>query len=310
MIVLRSLVLSFSVFWRLLIVMPVVIPITMVVAFAFSLVFFPLANLFVTIAQVFIGMIGIRAGMQALGAWNPPSLEKLILTSLKWGLLCFVLGLMIGIVAGVTVFALEGEGAWRQLQSALLANSGNLWWTLATSGTPLGWIVVGTIALIYAIGAALMVPMAASAHAASEKAQRLDVFWSFGASFPAMLVVLIGSAAVAAACGALFLSHAVVQDALIAAAAWLDGASPAAVPVDAMLRIAALLLVELWTYAWIFAAASLAFVRRRDEAAADSAVVPAPPAAAASGIAARAPAGPETPSAVDVRALRKSREQS
>jgi hypothetical protein len=300
MIFLKSIPLSLSVYWRLLVILPVLLPLAFIAALAFSSVWVFLAWFYFIVAQVFVSLVGIRAAFQALGEWNPPSFDRLLVAAFKWGLVFCVLGLAIFLMAGALAVALTRRDALSLLR--LVAGNGlDDWIALGASGTVLGLIFLGAAATYYLMSAALTVPMAASAHAATEGGRPLGLMWTFGARVPGILAVYLVALAVSLATGSVVVSTNGFAFAATVAVALVRGEGLPVPSWPDLARFAAMVLIEFWTYAWAFAVAALAFVSRRDEAAADSAVVTA---------GAAGPAGVVTPAAVDLRALRKSREQS
>jgi hypothetical protein len=266
MIVLRSIPLSFAVFWRLLIVLPVALPLVVVFAtlltFFWALVSVLLAVPVVVTAQTFLTMIGIRAGLQALGAWNAPSFDRLLGASFKWALVQIAVALVLFGPSGI-VLAVTGEYG-PEIFGALLSGDGySAWVSLLTSGTVFGTAMAVSLVLSFLAYAALMVPMAAAAFGAGADVQRLDLLWGLGSAFVSLLVVSVLAFAISILSGSAFASGEALGVAGIYTYAWAFDQKLPQLGSNEILRLAALTLLEVWTYAWIFAAAALAFTKRR-----------------------------------------------
>jgi hypothetical protein len=289
MIVLKSIPLSLSVFWRFLVVLPLFVPIALAVVLSFSLVLPFLAGVFSNIALTFATLVAIRAGFQAQGVSLTPVFSKLFFSSVKWGLFETVVYAVLAVTLALLLWLLTPFGPSELGGLARKADAkGGLEFVLSNPAI-LGVALVGSC-LIYGLAVAFSVPKAAAAYSAGEKVRPLEFLWGFGSGFFSIAVVIIASGLVSLFSGALLGSAGFVGYAVAQLVSWLTQNRPPEMPVAGLAALAGLTLLQIWSFCWIAAACALAFLQRlkRLEAERERMVPAAEP--------------------VDLRALRKSRE--
>lgn len=259
MIILRSIPLSFSVFWRFLVVMPLFVPLAGLVVLAFSLVFPFLAGLFAQIATTFAVMLALRGAYQARGVSGASVFGKLFGAALKWAGFELVVYLVIGIGIALALWLsaqLDMEGAIALLETPSL---GGIWAFFAASPFSSTVAVIG-IAVLYGLSIGFLVPKAAAGYSAGADAPGFDFFEGFGVSFLSLAVVAVASYAVSYLSGAAAGSVALVELAVNGLTSWWTGLRMEAPQQAALIKLALLVLVQIWSFCWLYAAAALAFL--------------------------------------------------
>jgi hypothetical protein len=291
MIVLRSIPLSFSVFWRFLVVLPLFAPIALAVVLSLSLILPFLAGVFSSIAMAFAALLAIRGGLQARGASLTPVFRRLLVSSIQWGLFETVVYAVIGISIGLALWLATPFGP-SELSDLVRQADPDVGLEFLTSSPAVLAIGLGGLCLIYGLSLSFSVPKAAAAYSAGEKVRPLDFFWGFGTSFFSLAVVMIAAGVIALFSGALFGTAALVGYGFGHVVAWITQGRPPAMPAPGLAMLAGLALIQIWTYCWFYAACALAFLRQLDRVEAEPGAERIVPQA----------------EPVDVRALRKSRE--
>lgn len=262
MIFLRSIPLSFSVFWRFLVVLPLFLPVAGVLVLVYSLFLPFLAAFFAQIAIAFAMMLALRGAYQARGVSGVSVFGRLFVAALKWGFFEAFVYLLIGFAMALAFWAL----AVMDLEQigALLASPEPpaLRDLLSASPVVLGIGIVGT-GLIYGLSVAFMVPKAAAGYAAGNAAEPLDFFWGFGTGFVSLALVMLAAAAISYLTGAMAGAAELLLHSVAVVSDWATGTEgDQPLPVAALALLAGLVLLQIWTFCWTYAAAAEAFLQR------------------------------------------------
>lgn len=291
MIVLRSIPLSFSVFWRFLVVLPLFAPIALAVVLSLSLILPFLAGIFSSIAMTFAALLAIRGGMQARGVSLTPVFGRLMVSSIQWGLFETIVYAVIMISIGLALWLATPIDP-SELGDVVRQADPDVGLELLTSSPAVLAIGLGGLCLIFGLSVSFSVPKAAAAYSAGVKVRPLEFLWGFGTSIFSLAVVMIAAGVISLLSGAVFGTAALVGYGFGHAVAWITQGRPPAEPPVSLVVLVGLALVQIWTYCWFYAACTLAFLRRLERVEADRGNEPIVPQA----------------EPVDVRELRKSRE--
>jgi hypothetical protein len=293
----RTLMLSLSIFWRMVLVIPVYI--TFATCFAFGALFIPLSGLMIaavagltapallamtallliafTMISVIANIIAIRAGLSARDAWGPPDFIRLLKVGFQYSLFhtlasLFILGLATG-----ALIVLHLSGVVEGMAELNRINPNDL--TTLQNLHPAVLTIAGLASLIlYIIMAAMQTPLAAAAHGVNMKAHQPDFFHGFGDRFiiQFIIVVVTNTALMVLQVYNLIAAIPFVLYAIIAG----DGVPPhvrvAFASMDTVLVVGGLMLFGIWLISLLNAAATQSYLdltRRR--AAAEAVVVAA-----------------------------------
>jgi hypothetical protein len=255
-VIYRSFILSFSVLWRYLIVLPfLAIPCGLIAIVAS---FFPLIGIVIaTGALTFVMMIGFRSAFQAIRAGNDLDFGQLVKASLIFGIAQILLGLLVGLVviAAFAVMALidpEVAPLLRNPRANIAAITGFFQTSEMTQ-----IISMGSFVLLQAISAVIAVPMAGAAHSATPNDPGTDIWRGLGSSFWAILAILLVCYGVGTLSGlydGLGLAGLFTVSAAIAAVA---GEPIIWVTPQHGLWLLGCIVFLIWTSCWYFAAAAL-----------------------------------------------------
>jgi hypothetical protein len=197
LLVLRSLWVSVTGFWRYLVVLPFLLAVVLAVLIVYTVtarIFFGLVlalPLVIAGLFVFAFLVAIRTAFASVGEYGSPMFFRLMKA-----------GLIFAVIQGVLYFVIEFNG----FQGLLLAEGLSFWdirhvlETAAEQGearvalsmwNPLIWIVIVLfLAAVIYVSVGILVPMAASAWSASEERAPVDPIWGFGSQFLPLAVVV------------------------------------------------------------------------------------------------------------------------
>lgn len=266
MIIFQSFFLSFSTFWRYLIVMPFVVGIAFVLILGFMFIFPLVAILIYLVASTFSALIAIRGALAAKGVFGEPVLSRLLTASLGYGLLQTFFYLLM-YFAAILVVMIIGIYELEDVNQALMSGDTDNLKQLFYSHPMMMSVAIGTLLAVNAFSCALLVPMSASAYSASRKAKPLDFFWGFGASFISLSIVLIFVNLIAFGTDVYTKSVEFISYGIMYAMTKLTGARGLFTPVEAdeIIIMAFCFLASVWLFCWQYAAGALAFLKRREK---------------------------------------------
>jgi hypothetical protein len=277
----RTFTLSLSIFWRMVLVIPVYI--TFAACFAFGALFVPVSGLMIaavagatafgiigitaliTIAFTMITMIAniiaIRAGLSARDAWGPPDFIRLLKVGFQYSLFHTLMALfMLGIAAGALIILhLSGVVVGMAEVNKINPNDPASLLNLHPSVLTIAGVA---FAVLYVMLTAMQAPLAAASHGITLKAHQPDFFHGFGARFWVQLPIVVGANA---GLGLLQVYNmiAAMPFVLYAVVAG-DGLPPAVLailssPEDA-LQVGGILLFGIWLLSLQNAAATVAYL--------------------------------------------------
>ncbi len=208
----RTVGLSLSIFWRMVLVIPIYI--TFAICLAFGVLFVPVSGLVLagalgatafaiiiataliaiafTMITIIANIIAIRAGLSARDAWGPPDLIRLLKVGFQYSLFhtlvtLFVLGLAGGVLivlhlSGIVVGLVELGKINPNDPASLLTLHPSV---LVTAGV--------AVAVIYIVLTAMQTPLAAASHGVNMKAHQPDFFYGFGDRFLVQLPIVVAT---------------------------------------------------------------------------------------------------------------------
>jgi hypothetical protein len=289
----RTFILSFSIFWRMVLVIPVYI--TFATCFAFGALFVPMSGLMIaavagltalailamtaimtiafTMISVIANIIAIRAGLSARDAWGPPDFIRLLKVGFQYSVFHTFVALFVLGLAGGALIVLHLSGVVVGMAELNKINPNDP--VSLSSLHPAVLVIVGLAVLIlYVIMAAMQTPLAAAAHGVNMKAHQPDFFYGFGDRFVIqfIIVVVTNTALMVLQVYNLIAAIPIVLYATIAG----DGVPPevrvAFGSMETVLAVGGLLLFGIWLISLLNAAATQSYLDlagRRAAAAAE-----------------------------------------
>ncbi len=206
----RTFTLSLSIFWRMVLVIPVYV--TVAISVAFGALFVPVSGLMIagalgatafaiivttalvaivfTMVSIIANIIAIRAGLSARDAWGMPDLVRLIKVGFQYSLFHTFAALFVLSLAGGVLIVLHLTGVVVGMAEVNKINPNDPASLLALH--PAVLTIVGiAAAILYIILAAMQTPLAAAAHGVTMKAHQPDFFYGFGDRFFVQLIVVV-----------------------------------------------------------------------------------------------------------------------
>ncbi len=263
-LILESFLLSFGILWRVLIVFPFIAAASFVLMLGLGFVTLGLAiPVILLISATFAALVAMRAGLQARGVWNTPSLGRLVKASAGFGVFQVLIYILFGGAAGLAIYALTLYGVEDLGTAFETFDPADMWSFVAQTPLTLAIGLIATAA-IAAIFTAIQVPMAAAAFSASERGPNHHFFWGMGASFLPILIVLAATFAINIGFGVqlrvqVFVAYAVTYAGLVLFQQPVQSFDYALLATG-LLNVA----ISLWLYSWSSAAAALGYLRHRE----------------------------------------------
>ena len=261
MIILKAFPISLGIFWRLLIVIPVFLVIATPFVVTFTL-FLPFVGRFSSsVASAFFLLVGIRAGFQACKVYTAPVFNRLLMSSIKWGIFEYFVYLLIFmfLFLGVWVVGLYDLDDYRTLFDRF---DPEVWWDFFSVSPYLSTIGGITVALILGLSTAFAVPKAAAAHSAGQRTYELNFFWGFGAGFVPILAVTLGAYAVMYHSGA----YDAIFDMIFAGFEYINHVAfnepEPEITESLIFRFAIGVALSFWLYCYWYAVVTVAFLDR------------------------------------------------
>ncbi len=206
----RTLILSLSIFWRMVLVMPFYI--TFAVCAAFGVLFVPISGLMIagalgasafaiilatalvaiafTMINIIANIVAIRAGLSARDAWGLPDFIRLIKVGFQYSVFhTFVTLFILSFAAGaLIVLHLTGTLDGMAEVSKISPNDPA---SLAALHPAVLAITGVAVVLMYIVLAAMQTPLAAASHGVTIKAHQPDFFYGFGDRFFIQFVIVV-----------------------------------------------------------------------------------------------------------------------
>lgn len=173
-LVLRALGTAATGFWRFLIVLPFVLLLALVLNMSFSIALpWFLDWLVYPTMSVFVFLVAIRTALAQLGEYGAPVLGRLLMSGLIYTVIQIVLLYYVAYDLSMVLGLLSVMG-------------------VEVSGFVFFLIVNLFLLPVVVLHAALLVPMAAAAHAGSEGRNGVDPIWGFGSFFLPLFLIVLG----------------------------------------------------------------------------------------------------------------------
>ena len=274
----RTTLLSFSVFFRMLIIMPFFFLIVGALLFAF-IYYVPLlgplvAGITVSISIMFLNFLCLRAGLAASVGVGQMDIGRLIGASIKYGLFLALISMFFGLLVAGFIAILQKYGFVNaSSQMGILYSSGysDLFALDPVFLLTIGFFFVATSAVY----AAMVVPMAATA-AAEPEDTKLDFFGGAGSNFVPLLILFLAISAISTGFGVLAKGFAFLFSALGYAVTggfteWTSAAASngliLAGSMPELLIFFGFLMLAIWLYCLQYSGGVIAYLnhRQRDE---------------------------------------------
>ncbi|GHC49751.1 hypothetical protein [Neogemmobacter tilapiae] len=243
----QSLPLSLSTFWRYLILLPFLALATVLILFATA--FVPLVGFLLPgMASAFVTLIGLRCALAAKGYANTPDLGKLVGGSLLFSLLNIFVSLLVTALFVASQMALTLAG----LETG--------------AGVAMASLILPMV-LLTAYSCAMAVPMTATAVAATDKAQKPDPFWGFGAGLFSIAVPVVLGVILTLPTGLateIWLFGMALYSALVTALSSVENPEPWGIQIAWGAVILSTLILT-WFSSWFFATAVLAWEKTKSQ---------------------------------------------
>ena len=197
LLVLRSLRVSVTGFWRYLVVLPFLLAVVLAVLIFYTMLLRIIPLLFLAFPLIIAGLfvfaflVAIRTALASVGEYGSPLFLRLLKAGLVFALIQAVLFLVIKFNGFQGLLLAEGLSFWdirHVFKTAAEEGSARVYLSF---WNPLIWIVLALfLAAIAYVSVGILVPMAASAWSASEERAPLDPIWGFGSQFLPLAVVV------------------------------------------------------------------------------------------------------------------------
>lgn len=292
----RTVLLSFSIFWRMVLVIPFYI--TFAACFAFGALFVPVSGLVIfaavgntalavlaltaiiaiafTMISIIANIIAIRAGLSARDAWGLPDFVRLLKVGFQYSVFhTFVALFVLGLAGGVLI-VLHLSGVVSGMVEVNKINPNDLTTLLNLHPAVLSIVGVATL-ILYVILAAMQTPLAAAAHGVTMKAHQPDFFYGFGDRFILQFIIVVVTNTGLALLQVYNLIAAIplVLYQVIAGEGLPPAVTAAFRSMDVVLTVGGILLFGIWLFSLLNAAATQSYLdlRARREAEASAVIV-------------------------------------
>jgi len=271
----RTILLSLSVFWRMLIIMPLFFLIVGALSFAIAM-YVPIigvfiASIMVAISVMFLSFLCLRAGLAATAGVGPMDFGRLVAASIKYGLFLTIISGIAGLMASGIIAVLYKNG-FRDAAAGL----GQYYTTGASdllSLNPafligLGFYIIATSALY----AAMVIPMTATA-AAKPGDAKPDFFEGAGVNFISLVILFLIASILTTQLGAIgkgvvflfSMAELVMTGGLVE---WADAASSEGLElagtISELLVSFGFLMLAIWLYCLQYSGGVIAYLNFRD----------------------------------------------